>query len=44
LGYDVAPDGQRFVMVDGSESAPPPVRLNLVLNWSQELEQRVPRH
>ena len=41
--YDVAPDGQRFVMVDQSESAPPPVRLNLVLNWFRELEQRVPR-
>ena len=38
-----SPDGQRFVMVDESEAAPP-VRLNLVLNWFRELEQRVPRH
>ena len=41
--YDVAPDGQRFVMVDESESAPAPTQLNLVLNWFQELEQRVPQ-
>jgi hypothetical protein len=40
--FDVAPDGQRFVMVDQSESAPPPVRLNLVLNWFNELERLVP--
>ncbi len=37
--YDVSPDGQRFVMVkDGSASG----RLNVVLNWSEELKARVP--
>ena len=41
-GYDVAPDGQRFAMVDQSESDPAPTQLNLVLNWFQELERRVP--
>ena len=39
--YDVTPDGQRFVMVQqggllgGSQ-------LNVVLNWFEELKQRVP--
>ena len=37
--YDVSPDGQRFVMVkDESGSG----RLNVVLNWFEELKARVP--
>ncbi len=37
--YDVSPDGQRFVMVkDDSASG----RLNVVLNWTEELKIRVP--
>jgi Tol biopolymer transport system component len=37
--YDVAADGQRFVMVkDDSGSG----RLNIVLNWLEELKARVP--
>ena len=37
--YDVSPDGQRFVMVkDESRSG----RLNVVLNWSEELKAKVP--
>jgi Tol biopolymer transport system component len=37
--YDVSPDGQRFVMVrDESGSG----HLNVVLNWQEELKQRVP--
>jgi serine/threonine-protein kinase len=37
--YDVSLDGQRFVMVkDESGSG----RLNVVLNWTEELKQRVP--
>lgn len=39
--YDVSPDGQRFVMVrDESGSG----HLNVVLNWQDELKQRVPTH
>ncbi len=42
--YDIAPDGQRFLMVKqagtgGSNSAPSIV---VVLNWAEELRQRVP--
>jgi serine/threonine-protein kinase len=37
--YDVSPDGQRFVMVKEDSSAN---RLNVVLNWFEELKRRVP--
>jgi len=36
--YDVAPDGHRFLMI---KPAPPP-DIAVVLNWSEELKQRVP--
>jgi len=38
--YDVAPDGQRFVMVKETTADPP--QLIVVLNWHQELKARVP--
>jgi hypothetical protein len=39
--YDVTPDGQRFLMVsDGSQEAP--TRINIVLNWFEELKRLVP--
>ncbi len=42
-GFDVTPDGQRFVMVIPDESAaPPPTQLNLVLNWGEKLNRLVP--
>jgi hypothetical protein len=37
--YDVSPDGQRFVMVKDESGAG---RLNVVLNWSEELNRLVP--
>ena len=40
--YHMMPDGQRFVMIDGSESAAPPTQLILVQNWTEELKQLVP--
>jgi serine/threonine-protein kinase len=41
--YDVAPDGERFLMVQPLEAAQEPVTsIELVLNWLTELEQRVP--
>jgi len=43
--YDVSPDGKRFVVVEElrpANDAPRRVALNVVLNWSQELKQRVP--
>ena len=40
--YDVSPDGQRFLMVKESEQATYATQINVVLNWSEELKQRVP--
>ena len=39
--YDVAPDGQRFVMVARASETPQPRRLELVLGWAHELERRL---
>jgi len=41
--YDVAPDGQRFLMLKPSEqTASAPTQINVVLNWFEELKCRVP--
>ena len=41
--YDVSPDGQRFLMLKPVESeASAPTQINVVLNWFEELKQRVP--
>jgi ribosomal protein L21E len=37
----VAPDG-RFLMVQAVEPEQPATKINLVLNWTEELKQRVP--
>ena len=39
--YDVAPDGQRFLLVRKEEGSDP-TQINVVLNWFEELKQRVP--
>jgi serine/threonine-protein kinase len=43
-GFDVAPDGQRFYVVQTRTSPPPPVvtHINVVLNWFDELKAKVP--
>jgi Tol biopolymer transport system component len=44
--YDISPDGKRFVMVEeprpAGSAASQPVRLNVILNWLEELKRRVP--
>ena len=44
--YDITPDGQRFLMIfpqDGADSAASSTqRINIVLNWFEELKERVP--
>jgi hypothetical protein len=40
--YDVSPDGQRFLMIKASQQVETPLQLNVVLNWFEELKQRVP--
>ena len=41
--YDISPDGQRFLMVKSSEQTQAaPTQINVVLNWFEELKQKVP--
>jgi Tol biopolymer transport system component len=41
--YDVSPDGQRFLMLKPTEQAETaPTQINVVLNWFEELKQKVP--
>jgi Tol biopolymer transport system component len=41
--YDMSPDGQRFLMLKPSESTETaPTQINVVLNWFEELKQKVP--
>jgi eukaryotic-like serine/threonine-protein kinase len=37
--YDVSADGQRFLMLEPTEQ---PAQINVVLNWFEELKQKVP--
>ena len=39
--YDISADGQRFVMVKDESNA---TRLNVVLNWFEELKRLVPNN
>jgi hypothetical protein len=45
-GWDISPDGKRFLMLkEPAANAPEsrnPRRINIVLNWFEELKQRVP--
>ncbi len=40
--YDVAPDGQSFVMIQQNMAGIAEARLHLVLNWLEEVKQLVP--
>ena len=40
--YDVSSDGQRFLMVKPGEQETTETQINVVLNWSEELKQKVP--
>jgi eukaryotic-like serine/threonine-protein kinase len=42
IDFDVHPDGQRFVMIYPDRPDPPVTHINVVLNWFEELKQRVP--
>jgi serine/threonine-protein kinase len=41
-GYDITPDGQRFVMVKLSGDSDSLTQINVVLNWFEELKRLVP--
>ena len=41
--YDISPDGNRFVMVEEPNTpASTEPRLNVILNWGDELKRRLP--
>jgi Tol biopolymer transport system component len=40
--YDVSLDGQRFLMLKPIEREAAPTQINVVLNWFEELKQKVP--
>jgi eukaryotic-like serine/threonine-protein kinase len=40
--YDASPDGQRLLMVRREEPSPQATRINVVLNWYDELRQKLP--
>ena len=40
--YDVSRDGQRFLMIDPGTSEAPLMQPHVVVNWFEELKQRVP--
>jgi len=40
--YDVSADGQRFLMVKATEQSSSATQINVVLNWFEELKQKVP--
>ena len=44
--FDLSPDGERFLMIKGVDESgtedASPRRINVVVNWFQELEERVP--
>ncbi len=41
--YDVSPDGERFLMLKPVESqAAAPTQIHVVLNWFEELKQKIP--
>jgi hypothetical protein len=42
--YDVTPDGRRFLMIKENEQVSAATGINVVLNWFEELRQRVAVH
>jgi serine/threonine-protein kinase len=42
INYDVAPNGESFVMVDSGEESGAATDVNVLLNWFEELKRRVP--
>ncbi len=40
LSYDVASDGKRFLMIQVGEEEPAPKRLQVVVNWVEELRRK----
>jgi serine/threonine-protein kinase len=41
-GYDVSPDGRRFLMIQPNEPEQPATQVSIVINWFEELRRLVP--
>ena len=41
-GYDVSPDGRRFLMIQPTEPEQPATQVSVVINWFEELRRLVP--
>jgi Tol biopolymer transport system component len=41
INFDISPDGKRFVMVEADPDAKP-TKINVVINWIEELKTRAP--
>jgi len=41
-GYDVSPDGQRFLRIQAIGPEPPLNQIHIVLNWTEELKRLMP--
>ncbi|HEY6945406.1 MAG TPA: protein kinase [Candidatus Acidoferrum sp.] len=39
--YDVMPDGKHFVFIQSAQQSDRPSQINVVINWSEELEQHM---
>ena len=42
-GYDVSPDGRRFLMIQATEPEEPATQVSVVINWFEELRRLVPK-
>jgi serine/threonine-protein kinase len=40
--WDISPDGKRFLMMKETGPAGGPMKINIVLNWFEELKRRAP--
>jgi hypothetical protein len=40
--YDVSPDGRQFLMLNPVQESAGPIQIIVVLNWLEELKQKVP--
>jgi hypothetical protein len=40
LGFNVSPDGQRFLIRQQSNEGAQTTQINVILNWSEELRRR----
>jgi len=41
-GYDVSPDGRRFLMIQPTAPELPATQVHVVINWFEELKRLVP--